>query len=174
MREVIDACDEPSPTVTKVEDNEDLMTWPFSDFPSNSLARKSESAPANASADCGLFDNGLTNTDNASASGASTSADSLRNNVFSISSPSSQSDKATLRELLPSASDEDLDNALLEFGGLNSAADALLEGDSLQEDSNTPECESLMQIINILGRKLTGKRKKQEVDEDDLIEDAVD
>ena len=30
-----------------------------------------------------------------------------------------------------------------------------------------------MQIINILGRKLTGKRKKLEVDEDDLIEDAV-
>ena len=72
----------------------------------NSLPRKSESAPANSSADCRPFDNGLTNTDNASASGASTSADSLRNDVCSISSPSSQSDKATLRELLPAASDE--------------------------------------------------------------------
>ena len=174
LREVIEACDEPSPTVTTVEDNEDLMTSPFSsDFSINSLPRKSESARANASADFGLFDNGLSNTDNASASGASTSADSLRNNVSSVSSPSSQSDKATLRELVPSVSDEDLDNALLEFGGLNSAADALLEGDSLQEDSNTAECESLVQIINILGRKLTGKRKKLEVDEDYLIEDAV-
>ena len=98
LREVIEACDEPSPTVTTVEDNEDLMTSPFSsDFSINSLPRKSESAQANASADCGLFDNGLTNTDNAGASGASTSADSLRNNVSSVSSPSSQSDKATLR-----------------------------------------------------------------------------
>ena len=79
----------------------------------------------------GLLNNGLTSTDNASVSGASTSADSLRNNVFSISSPSSPSDKAALQELLPSATDEDLDNALLEFGGLNLAADALLEGDSL-------------------------------------------
>ena len=48
LREVIEACDEPSPTVTKVEDNEDLMTSPFS---SDSLPRKSDSAPANASAD---------------------------------------------------------------------------------------------------------------------------
>lgn len=61
----------------------------------------------------------------------------------------------------------------MEFGGLDSAADALLEGDSLQEDSNTAVCESFAQIINILGRKLTRKREKLEVDEDDLIEDAV-
>ena len=77
---------------------------------------------------------GLTNTDNASAAGASTSADLLSINVSSISRVSCLSDKATLRELLPSASDEDLDNALLEFGGLDSAADAFLDGDSLQED----------------------------------------
>ena len=143
--------------MTKVENNEDLMMSPFS---SDSLPRKSKSAPANASADYGLFDSGLTSTDNASVSGASTSADSLRN-VFSISSPSSQSDKAALQELLSSATDEDLDNALLEFGGLYSAADALLDGDSLQEDYNTTECESLVQIINILGRKLTGKKRNQ-------------
>ena len=169
LREVIEACDEPSPTVTTVEDNEDLMTSSFS----SDLPKKSESAPANASTDYGLFDNGLTTMRNASAAGASTFADLLASNVSSISHPSSQSDKATLRELLPSASDEVLDNALVEFGGLDSAADALLGGDSLEEDSNTAICESLVQIINILGRKLTGKRKKLEVDEDDLIEDAV-
>ena len=175
LREVIEACDEPSPTMNiKVEDNEDLMISSFSsDFSINSMPKKSESAPANASTDYGLFDNGLTNTDNASAPEASNSADFLSINVSSISSPSSQSDKVALRELLPSASDEVLDNALLEFGGLDSAADALLEGDSLQEDSNTAVCESFVQVINILGRKLTGKREKLEVDEDDLIEDAV-
>ena len=124
----------------------------------------------------GEDDDGLTNMNNASASGASTSADllsSYTSNVSFISSPSRQSDKATLRELLPSASEEDLENALLEFGGLHSAADALLEGDSLPEHSNTVLCESLVQIIDILGKKLTGKRKKLEVDEDDIIEDAV-
>ena len=56
--------------------------------------------------------------------------------MSSISRRSSQSDKATLRELLPSASDEDLDNALLEFGGLDSAVDAFPDGDSLQGDFN--------------------------------------
>lgn len=61
---------------------------------------------------------------------------------------------------------------LLEFGGLHSA-DALLEGDSLPEHSNTVLCESLVQIIDILGKKLTGKRKNLEVDEDDIVEDAV-
>lgn len=61
---------------------------------------------------------------------------------------------------------------LLEFGGLHSA-DALLEGDSLPEYSNTVLCESLVQIIDILGKKLTGKRKNLEVDEDDIVEDAV-
>ena len=55
------------------------------------------------------------------------------NNRTTYARPSRQSDKATLRELLPSASEEDLDNALLELGGLHSAADALLEGDSLPE-----------------------------------------
>ena len=93
--------------------------------------------------------------------------------MSSISSPSRHSDEATLRELLPSANEEDLDNVLLEFGGLRSAADALLEGDSLPEHSNTVLCELLVQIIDILGKKLTEKRKKLEVDEDDIIEDAV-
>ena len=40
---------------------------------------------------------------------------------------------------------------------------------------NTPiqYYESLVQIIDILGKKLTGKRKNLEVDEDDIVEDAV-
>ena len=57
---------------------------------------------------------------------------------------------------------------LLKFGGLHSA-----EGDSLPEHSSTVLCESLVQIIDILGKKLTGKRKNLEVDEDDIVEDAV-
>lgn len=61
---------------------------------------------------------------------------------------------------------------LLEFGGLHSADD-LLEGDSLPEHSNTVLCESLVQIIDILGKKLTGKRKNLEADEHDIVEDAV-
>lgn len=143
LKEVIEACDEPSPIVTKGEDDEDLMKSPFfsSELSINSISKKSESALANASAENGPFDHGLTNMDSASVSGACTSADLLSSNVSFISSPSRQSDMATLGELLPSVSEEDLD--------------------------------SLVQIINILGNKLTGKRKKLEVDEDDLIEDAV-
>lgn len=168
LREVIDTCEEPSPTGTKDDDNDDLMRSPFP-LP---MPKKSESSTGNGS----IAENGQLETNpismgvRASGHGASTSADLM---VATIAGPSSQSDKATLRELLPSASDEQLDNALLEFGGLDSVVDALLEGDSLQEDSNTTVCESLVQIIEILGKKLTGKRKKLEVDEHDLVQDAV-
>ena len=168
LREIIDACEEPSPTGTKDDDDDDLMRSPFS----LTMPKKFESSTGNGSiAEYGQSETSLTSMGvSASGYGASTSADLV---VASIAGPSSQSDKETLRELLPSASDEQLDNALQEFGGLDSAADALLEGDSLQGDSNTAVCESIVQIIEILEKKLTGKRKKLEVDEGDLVQDAV-
>ena len=113
------------------------------------------------------------NTEDVNEPGPSRASDMLRSQASqsSIPGPSTGillSDQARLRELIPSASDEDLESALLQHGSLDSAANALL-----QEECHITGAESLAQIISALGQKLTGTRKKLDVDEDDLVGDAV-
>ena len=87
-----------------------------------------------------------------------------------------EGDKEKLRELLPSASDEELENAMLEFGDLDSAANALIRDSNTavaEEKSIVAEDLSLEQILQKIGKKLTNRRKKLEVDQDDLVNDAI-
>ena len=125
---------------------------------------ESERASVTAAPECGSSHNSFSNTDAVIVMGAYNSSSVITNTA---SSSSSQSDIATLRELVPSASEEEIGNALLQCGGLDSAANSLL----MERSGAT--CESLVQIIDVLGQKLTGKRKKLDVDEDELIHDAV-
>ena len=60
---------------------------------------------------------------------------------------SSQGDLAALREPVPSASEEEIRNALIEFGGLNSVANSIL----CEKSAAT----SLVEIVHVLGQKLT-------------------
>ena len=88
----------------------------------------------------------------------------------------SQIDKERLCELLPFATEAELEGALSEFGAIDSAANALLRDPNIPAaDENMEEGDDLsfVGITSKLGKKLTGKRKKLEIDEDDLVSDAI-
>ena len=104
----------------------------------------------------------LSNADELTVVGVGISSSVVTNTAIGSSS---HSDIAALRELVPSASEEEIGNALVEFGGLNSAANSLLGEKSA--------ATSFVENVEVLGKKLTGKRKKLEADQDDLIHDAV-
>ena len=75
--------------------------------------------------------------------GAGNSSSAVTNTAIASSS---QSDLAALRELVPSASEEEIRNALIEFGGLNSVANSIL----CEKSAAT----SLVEIVHVLGQKL--------------------
>ena len=80
-----------------------------------------------------------------------------------------------LRELLPSAPDEELESALLEFEGLDSAANPLIRNSNAsvaEKKTSVAENSSLAQIVQKIEKKLTSRRKKLKIDQDDLVIDA--
>ena len=87
----------------------------------------------------------------------------------------SQIDKERLCELLPFATEAELEGTLSEFGTIDSAANALLHDPSIPAADENMEGDdlSLVSITSKLGKKLTGKRKKLEINEDDLVSDAI-
>lgn len=171
-----------SQSISSGEDDEDLM------LPAFSSSNTSRGTSSSMSAAIKTSTNSLSNEQDTvelvfeSKNHSSSSGTTLDQYSSAATTSSvvigSWHDRERLSEVVPFASEEEIDNALSEFGSIDCAANALVHDCSMQEDEKEIHVEedvhpSLVKIINNVGKKLTGKKKKIEIDPDDIISDAI-
>ena len=152
-----------SELISSSGDDTDLMTPTFSSNIEESLP---SSLSVAAFSQVSNFENSSVNQDQTLTMLSQTGITSIPENA-----------RNTLSEVVPFASDEEIDNALMMFGSIDTAANALVESgpissaDKVPKEGSSPQ--SILNIIANLGKQMQGIKKKIQIDPEDIINDAV-